>query len=293
MRTPTTAVGRDPAVVLWASAGTCWALTAVLVLTGAAGPCHGGLSSSEGVARDGAGGPPAVTAFPAWLAMTGAMMLPTVVPLARMFVVATARVPRPAAARLALVAGYLSVWCVFAVSALLAHGAVDVLLDDAGRPGPVLGGVLIAAGLFQLSGLKRACLATCRSPWTFLWRHYARGIRGGWTLGVRHGLLCLGCCWALMLVMVATGIGSLFWMLALAGVMAVEKAAPWGARLVAPLGVALVVAGVTVLGAGAAGSGASSVSALLVAAVALALAWAAHPAVTRWRRRAHGVEPGS
>ena len=65
----------------------------------------------------------------------------------------------------------------------------------------VLGVTLVVAGLFQFSRLEHACLTACRSPWAFLWQHYRRGVRGDWTLGVRHGVLCLGCCWALMLIM--------------------------------------------------------------------------------------------
>jgi len=279
MRAPS--ASRDPAVALWALAGMCWAVTAALVLADAPGPCH------DGAALDGTAGAPPATALAAWFVMTGAMMLPTVIPLARMFVVVTARAPHRAEARLALVAGHLAVWGVFAALAMLVHRAVDVLPDDTAQPRPVLGAVLVAAGIFQFSALKRACLTACRSPWTFLWRHYARGIRAGWTLGVRHGLLCLGCCWALMLVMVATGIGSLLWMLALVAVMTVEKTAPWGARLVAPVGAALVLAGAAVLVGRATGTGTSSEEALLVAAAATAIALpvAGLRAVAAGRRR--------
>jgi predicted metal-binding membrane protein len=79
-----------------------------------------------------------------------------------------------------------------------------------------------------------------------LMTHYRGGVRGGWTVGVRHGLNCLGCCWALMLVMFATGVGSLLWMVALTAVMVAEKVAPQGARLVRPVAVLLAVAGVVV-----------------------------------------------
>ena len=69
----------------------------------------------------------------------------------------------------------------------------------------VLAVTLVVAGLFQFSRLKHLCLTACRSPWAFLWQHYRRGVRGGWSLGVRHGALCLGCCWALMLIMFGVG----------------------------------------------------------------------------------------
>jgi predicted metal-binding membrane protein len=281
------AAARDPAVALWGAAGTCWALTAALVLAAGPGPCHDG-----GAVDDATSGPPPATTFAAWLVMTAAMTLPTIVPLARMYALVTAPATRPATARLALVAGYLAVWSVFATVAMLAHRAADVLLDGAPRPGPVLGTVLVAAGFFQFSALKRVCLATCRNPWAFLWRHYARGVGGGWTLGLRHGLLCLGCCWALMVVMVATGIGSLLFMLALAGAMAVEKAARWGTRLVAPLGAALVVAGVAVLAVRATGTGAPGEVGLLVVTIALVGAGTA-AAVTRRTRRRRGRVPAT
>jgi predicted metal-binding membrane protein len=280
MRAAASPARRDPAVALWAAAGTCWALTAALVLAGGPGPCQEG-------GADATSEPPPATTVAAWLVMTGAMTLPTIIPLARMYARVTAPTARPAAARLALVAGYLAVWSVFATVAMLAHRAADVLLDDVPRPGPVLGSVLVAAGFFQFSALKRTCLTTCRSPWAFLWRHYARGVGGGWTLGLRHGLLCLGCCWALMLVMVATGIGSLLWMLALAGAMAVEKAARWGAQLVAPLGAALVLAGVAVLAIRATGTGAPGEVGLLVATIALVGAGTA--VICRRRRRRNRV----
>jgi predicted metal-binding membrane protein len=239
--------GRDPAVVIWIVAGACWTLTVGLVLAGAPGPCH------EAAGLDGATGrlpAPAATAFAAWLVMAGAMMLPTVVPLVRLFVLVTARVPHPVAARLAFLGGYLAVWTAFTMVAMLTADGVGTLLQD--RPWPmapselVLGGTLVLAGLFQFSRLKRRCLTSCRSPWAFLWQHYRRGARGGWTLGVRHGVLCLGCCWALMLVMFGAGLSSLLWMLALVAFMTVEQTARYGARLVAPLGGALVLAGVAV-----------------------------------------------
>ena len=170
---------------------------------------------------------PPATAFTAWLVMAGAMMLPTVVPLVRLFVPVTTRVPRPVATRVAFLGGYLAVWGGFAAVAMLGDRGVDAL--------------------FQFSRLKHTCLTACRSPWAFLWQHYRRGVRGGWMLGVRHGVLCLGCCWALMLIMFGAGVGSLLWMLALTGFMIIEKTAPYGDRLVAPLGGALVLAGVSVL----------------------------------------------
>ena len=105
--------------------------------------------------------------------------------------------------------------------------------------------VLLVAGLFQFSGLKRRCLERCHSPLavvTGAWRgrHPARE---AWRLGLAHGAFCVGCCWALMLIMFVVGTGNLGWMLALALVMAAEKNLPWGRRLSAPLGAALIAWG--------------------------------------------------
>ncbi len=111
----------------------------------------------------------------------------------------------------------------------------------------MLGAATVAlAGLYQFTPLKYHCLDKCRSPLSFIMEHWhgrhdrAQALR----LGVRHGLYCLGCCWSLMLLMFAVGLGSLGWMLVLATVMAIEKNIPWGRWLSAPLGVFLLVWGV-------------------------------------------------
>jgi predicted metal-binding membrane protein len=249
---------------------------------------------------------PVATAFAAWLVMAGAMMLPTVVPLVRLLVPVTARVARPVVTRLAFLGGYLAVWGGFAAVAVMGDSGVDALARVRAWPvapsEPVLAVTLVVAGLFQFSRVKHLCLTACRSPWAFLWQHYRRGVRGGWLLGVRHGALCLGCCWALMLIMFGVGVGSLLWMLALTVFMIVEKTAPHGARLVAPLGGALVMAGiaVTVLTVSALSAdppGGSEHSdgaldpgmvALLVAAVGLAVLWPIRKAGRQRRTRRSG-----
>jgi predicted metal-binding membrane protein len=100
---------------------------------------------------------------------------------------------------------------------------------------------LALAGGFQFSKLKRSCLTNCRDPRAFLYQRYRRGARGGWELGLRHGMSCLGCCWALMLVMVAAGAAALSAMVVLTAVMAAEKNTRWGARLATPVAVVLLV----------------------------------------------------
>ncbi|HVL85515.1 MAG TPA: DUF2182 domain-containing protein [Pseudonocardia sp.] len=246
MATPAAPPVRDPAVGLWAAAGMCWFATAWLLLLAGDGAGHhaGSLEGSTWPWTLRAG------AFLAgWLVMVGAMMLPTVVPLVRLFAVVSARAPRPGPARAALLAGYLAVWTAFAAVALVAATGLAGLVGAwswlAARPAVVLGAALVLAGAFQFSTLKQACLTACRSPALVLHRHYRRGAAGGLRLGLRHGLHCLGCCWALMLLMVVAGAASLYWMLALTAVMVAEKTTRGGARLARPVGVALIVAGIT------------------------------------------------
>jgi predicted metal-binding membrane protein len=104
---------------------------------------------------------------------------------------------------------------------------------------------LVGAGVYQFTPLKFYCLDRCRSPMAFIVGHW-RGRRPAskaFGLGVSHGLFCVGCCWSLMLLMFAVGMGSLGWMLVLGVTMAVEKNVPWGRRLSAPLGAVLLGCG--------------------------------------------------
>ena len=113
----------------------------------------------------------------------------------------------------------------------------------------VLGaGTLLLAGVYQFTPLKYMCLDKCRSPLSFITEHWHGSREQGeaFKLGLHHGLFCVGCCWSLMLLMFAVGVGNIGWMLALGAVMAIEKNMPWGRRLSAPLGLALFAAGLTV-----------------------------------------------
>ena len=181
-----------------------------------------------------------------WLLMTAAMMLPTTLPILEIFRRITAE--RADATRLIalVVVGYLAAWFGFGV---VAHVA-DVSLHAVGErtswllaDGWIVGAAVLAcAGAFQFSALKYRCLDKCRAPFGFIverWRGVAPR-REALKLGFDHGLFCVGCCWALMLLMFVVGTGNLGWMLALAAVMAAEKNLPGGRRLSAPLGVALL-----------------------------------------------------
>src|SRR5207237_1780194 len=147
-----------------------------------------------------------------------------------------------------LLFGYLSTWSVFGAvvhaSDLGLHAVVNQVDWLAAHAWLVSAVTLAGAGAYQFSSLKYRCLEKCRSPLSFITEHWrGRGERGqAFILGVHHGLFCVGCCWLLMLLMFAVGVGSLGWMLALGAVMALEKNVGWGRRLSAPLGAALLLA---------------------------------------------------
>jgi predicted metal-binding membrane protein len=103
--------------------------------------------------------------------------------------------------------------------------------------------LLIAAGIFQLTPLKRACLATCRSPLSFVMTSWREGRVGAFTMGIRHGLYCLGCCWALMALLFVAGVMNLLWVATLAIAVLVEKVIPRGEIVGRVAGAVLVLAG--------------------------------------------------
>ena len=181
-----------------------------------------------------------------WTLMTVAMMLPTSLPLVALFHSFVRARPNHVRLTALLVVGYLSVWTLFGVLVHFGdarlHEAVERVPRLEANAWAIGAGTILLAGAYQLSPLKYHCLEKCRSPLSFVMQHW-RGGRGeaeSFRLGVHHGLYCLGCCWSLMLLMFAVGVGNLAWMLALGAVMAVEKNVPWGRRLSAPLGVLLL-----------------------------------------------------
>jgi predicted metal-binding membrane protein len=234
--------GVDP--VILAAVGGAWGLVIGLyALDRAALIEHDAVLSGSSAAW-----PLAVSVFlVTWQLMTAAMMLPTSLPMIRAFAVPARAQARPVAVMGAFLAGYFAVWTAFAALALAGDAVVHWLVDRstwlADRPWLISGGVIAGAGAFQFSPIKERCLAECRSPVQFLWRHYRPGVANAWRLGLRHGMFCLGCCWALMLLMFAVGVGSLAWMAALTGIMVVEKTSRFGRRLVPVVGVALLIWG--------------------------------------------------
>jgi predicted metal-binding membrane protein len=152
--------------------------------------------------------------------------------------------------------GYLGIWMgIGVVTWALIQVASDLVSDMsvAGRDrwAPIaLGAVLILAGAYQFTPLKRVCLRQCQSPVGFVMTHWRNGYRGALRMGAVHGAYCLGCCWALFAVLVATGVMSLAWMLLLTLVIGAEKLLPAGPRLPQAVGTGFLLAGVLV-GAGA------------------------------------------
>ncbi len=181
-----------------------------------------------------------------WLLMTAAMMLPTTLPLLEIVARISARRHDGRLLLGLVVAGYLAVWSLFGLIAHLADLGLHALVPQSPWltfNGWALGAAVLAlAGLFQFSGLKRRCLDACRTPMTFVVQHWrgARQRRQALLLGAHHGLYCVGCCWALMLLMFVVGTGSVGWMLLLGAAMAAEKNLAWGRRLSAPLGIGLL-----------------------------------------------------
>jgi predicted metal-binding membrane protein len=196
---------------------------------------------------------PALLYVSGWALMLSAMMLPTTFPLLEIFRRVTAGRADQRTLISLLIVGYLAAWGLFG----LASHVLDLGLHAFARQSAwlalnawVLGvAVLAIAGMFQFSALKYRCLDKCRTPLSFViahWRGKAEA-RQALLLGLRHGMFCVGCCWAIMLLMFVVGTGSVGWMLALGAVMAVEKNMPWGRKLSAPLGAVLLATAAVLL----------------------------------------------
>jgi predicted metal-binding membrane protein len=187
----------------------------------------------------------------AWQLMLAAMMLPSSLPMVRLFDRVATNQPRPLPAKAAFLGGYAAVWTGFGAAAFLGDLGIHRLVDRwewlAARPALLGGAVLLLAGGFQFSTLKDRCLRVCRHPAGYLLQHYQRGTRAAFRLGAGHGVFCVGCCWALMLVAFAAGVANLWWMAALTAVMVFEKTGPSGQRGVRPIGLGLIVLGILVL----------------------------------------------
>ena len=189
--------------------------------------------------------------FAMWAVMMVGMMLPSAAPMILTF---AALHKREAAARdrilptLLFASGYLLVWTGFSAAATAAQWALDelALLSPMMSTSNALlaGGLFVAAGIYQLTPLKQACLAHCRSPFAFLFNRWRDGAGGALAMGIEHGAFCLGCCWLLMALLFAVGVMNLLWVAALALFVFAEKLVPGGVWVARVSGVAMVGYGV-------------------------------------------------
>jgi predicted metal-binding membrane protein len=182
-----------------------------------------------------------------WMAMMVAMMTPAAMPLALLYLQVRRRRSdggRPGLAGGLLACGYLAAWMAFSVLAtLLQWGLHDaaLLIGSMGAVVPALGGaILVAAGLYQFTPWKHACLSHCRSPIHFLVQAWRPGLAGAFRMGIRHGLYCVGCCWLVMTVLFVTGIMNLIWIAILAIWVLLERLLPHGDRLSRVVGLGLI-----------------------------------------------------
>jgi predicted metal-binding membrane protein len=240
--------GRDRAILFASLAAVVAAGWTALILWGAS-PWSRYLSHQE--LEHSAGATDTFLFVGGWMLMTVAMMLPTTWPLLVTFQALVRRRRQPGLLVVLLVAGYVGTWSIVGLllhsGDRLVHAAVESLPWLGEHAGLISAGTVLVAGIYQFAPLKYRCLDECRSPLGFVMNNW-RGMserREAFMLGVRHGLFCVGCCWSLMLLMFAVGVGSLAWMFALGAVMAIEKNASWGRGLSRPLGIGLIGAGST------------------------------------------------
>jgi len=205
--------------------------------------CFAGPSSGEA---------PFLVLFSMWSLMALAMMAPTAAPMLRTYGDLAAGNPdRIVPAEFwGLLAGFCLVWIGFAVVATLAHSA------SAWWGGMTVGGLLrsdwlaatllAAAGLYQFSSIKAACLSRCRSPMAFFLSNWREGVGGALRMGSQQGLACLGCCWALMALAFVGGTMNLVWMGAAMVLMTVEKLPTFGRYITAPVGAVLIASAMVV-----------------------------------------------
>lgn len=174
-------------------------------------------------------------AFVMWAVMMVAMMVPSAAPMILTFAAINRKRrerQRPFVSTGVFLLGYLLVWSGFSALATLTQWGLHtaaLLSPMMVSTSPILGSaLLLAAGTFQLTVLKHACLSHCRSPLGFLMTDWRQGPRGALVMGLRHGGYCAGCCWALMVILFVAGVMNLLWVAVIAGFVLIEKVAPKG-----------------------------------------------------------------
>lgn len=189
--------------------------------------------------------------FVMWTIMMIAMMTPSILPMVSLYVTVSKNKRNKGQAyvpTLIFLLGYLIAWTLFSVGIsalqypLHVAGLLNPMMDS--RSYLLSGGILVLAGIYQWTPFKDACLQQCRTPLHFLMTRWREGNGGAIRMGLSHGIYCIGCCWALMVVMFAVGVMNVLWMVVIAGFVLAEKISPFSAlvfRVVS--GVVLVVWG--------------------------------------------------
>ena len=214
-----------------------------------------GMSECLGMQMDGNLGTswPAGTLLPLflmWAGMMVAMMLPSAAPMILTFAAVSRnrrRQERPYVPVTIFVAGYVAIWTAFSLLAAIAqwflHRAALLSPAMASRSAWLGGLLLLAAGIFQFTPLKHACLIQCRAPFDFIMTRWRESSLGAFRMGVEHGLFCAGCCWALMGLLFVAGVMNIFWIAALSLIVGLEKVLPRGLWLSSATGVILTAWG--------------------------------------------------
>lgn len=201
----------------------------------------------------GMAGMAASPAFPTVVIMWWVMMVAMMIPSASPAILLYAQVHRHstelegAPPTAAFLAGYLTCWLAFA---LVAAGLQISLVSSSLASRETAAGLLIVAGIYQLSPFKDACLGRCRSPAQFLSRHYRPGTLGAFRVGLLHGAYCVGCCWLLMMLLFVGGVMNLLWVVGLTLLVAAEKLLPGGPWLTRIAGIAMIIWGTGLILAG-------------------------------------------
>lgn len=185
-----------------------------------------------------------------WVVMMIAMMFPAITPVVLLFDRWRRSRNRNVTSTVSFVIGYLAVWTAAGLLVYAALVAIETYVGNSTTAIRLGGATLIATGAYQLSPLKTICLSKCRSPLGLVMEHaqlLGRGLSGPLRVGVIHGAYCLGCCWALMVLLIVLGLMNLGWMAAVSALILVEKLLPAGRGVGRVIGVGLALAGATVL----------------------------------------------
>jgi predicted metal-binding membrane protein len=192
-----------------------------------------------------------------WSVMMVGMMLPSAAPVILLVVGAYRRRGGRGAqlCTIAFTVGYLAAWTGFSAAAALAQTALHAaaLLSGAmaSKSAVLAGGIFVVAGAYQWAPWKYACLSHCRSPLHFLSQEWREGALGAFRMGLRHGVFCVGCCWALMVILFAAGVMNLLWVAAIAAFVLVEKLLPGGPLVGRATGALLIAWGTYLMAAAA------------------------------------------